>query len=77
VLAISEADQDMVSLVYSGLMRKTTNGALIPDLAESYTISENAKEMFLTWISGITGRDSHLISIQMGDAFGERLGIGS
>jgi peptide/nickel transport system substrate-binding protein len=44
VLAISEADQDMVSLVYSGLMRKTTNGALIPDLAESYTISENGLE---------------------------------
>ena len=34
VLAISDADKDLTSLVYSGLMRKTDEGKLIPDLAE-------------------------------------------
>ena len=39
VIAISDADKDLTSLVYSGLMRKTSDGTFIPDLAESYTVS--------------------------------------
>jgi len=39
VLALSDADKDLTSLVYSGLMRKTTEGIFIPDLAESYTVT--------------------------------------
>jgi len=39
VLAFSDADDDMVSLVYSGLMRKDENSNLIPDLAEKYKVS--------------------------------------
>lgn len=41
VSAISDADKDLVSLVYSGLMRKDSNGTFVPDLAESYTISDD------------------------------------
>lgn len=41
LLAISDADRDMVSLVYSGLMRPTPSGDLVPDLAASYTLSED------------------------------------
>lgn len=39
VTAISDADKDLVSLVYSGLVRRMPDGSFIPDLAESYTIS--------------------------------------
>ncbi|QQR49977.1 hypothetical protein IPF86_02735 [Candidatus Nomurabacteria bacterium] len=39
VLAVSDADKDMTTLIYSGLMRKSADGTFIPDLAESYTIS--------------------------------------
>ena len=39
VIALSDADKDLTSLVYSGLMRKTPEGNFIPDLAESYTVS--------------------------------------
>lgn len=39
VIAISDADKDLVSLVYSGLVRRTPDGSFIPDLAESYRIS--------------------------------------
>jgi peptide/nickel transport system substrate-binding protein len=41
VLANSPADLDLVSLIYSGLMRKNTDGTLIPDLAEKYEISKD------------------------------------
>ncbi|OGI95752.1 hypothetical protein A2917_00335 [Candidatus Nomurabacteria bacterium RIFCSPLOWO2_01_FULL_42_17] len=40
VLASAEADLDLVSLIYSGLMRKNGN-ELIPDLASKYERSEN------------------------------------
>ncbi len=35
ILASTEADRALVSLVYSGLMRKSVDGTIIPDLAES------------------------------------------
>lgn len=41
VLSYSSADNDLVALVYSGLMRKDNNDNLIPDLAESYEISKD------------------------------------
>ena len=37
VLASTEADRALVTLVYSGLMRKSIDGTIIPDLAESVT----------------------------------------
>ncbi len=39
VVAITDADKDMVALVYSGLLRKSANGDYLPDLAKEYTIS--------------------------------------
>lgn len=44
LLAISETDRDLTSLVYSGLMRATQNNTLIPDLAEKYEVSEDNLE---------------------------------
>jgi peptide/nickel transport system substrate-binding protein len=41
VLALTDADKDMTRLVYSGLMRKSADGTFIPDLAESYSISND------------------------------------
>ncbi len=40
LLAIGDADKDLSTLIYSGLMRATPEG-LVPDLAESYTISDD------------------------------------
>ena len=36
-----DADRDLTSLIYSGLTRRTPQGNLIPDLAESWEISED------------------------------------
>ena len=44
LLSSSKADRELVNLIYSGLMRKTADGELIPDLALSYEISEDKKE---------------------------------
>ncbi len=41
LLAVSDADRDLAALVYSGLMRLGPDGKLIPDLAASYTVSDD------------------------------------
>lgn len=41
VLATSDTDRDLTALIYSGLLRLNANGELVPDLAESYSISED------------------------------------
>lgn len=43
LLAISDADRDLVSLTYSGLLRSEVGGDFVPDLAESYSISEDGR----------------------------------
>lgn len=40
-LALTGADRDLVSLIYSGIMRLQEDGTLAPDLAASLTISED------------------------------------
>lgn len=41
ILAISDIDRDITQLVYSGLLRINTEGELITDLAEEYSVSED------------------------------------
>lgn len=41
VLTLSQADEDLTKLVYSGLMRAMPDGSYAPDLAERYEISED------------------------------------
>ncbi|MCB9815615.1 hypothetical protein H6785_03510, partial [Candidatus Nomurabacteria bacterium] len=41
VLAITRADQDVVALVYSGLLKINPEGELVNDIAESINISED------------------------------------
>lgn len=41
--SVNDADSDIVRLVYSGLMRYDADQNLIPDLAESYEISDDKK----------------------------------
>lgn len=43
LLAISDADRDLVALTYAGLMGYDTDGNLVPVLAESYDESEDGK----------------------------------
>jgi peptide/nickel transport system substrate-binding protein len=43
VIARTDTDKDLSALIYSGLVRKTSEGTFIPDLAESITKSEDGK----------------------------------
>ncbi len=42
ILATSDIDKDLTSLVYSGLLKVNSSGKLIPDLAKSYAVSDDA-----------------------------------
>lgn len=44
ILAVSDADRDLVYLVYSGLMKATPDGKITGDLAESYSVSPDGLE---------------------------------
>ncbi len=57
ILAFSDADKDMSSLIYSGLIRKDTNGILVPDLADKYEISEDKLTYVFTLRSGVSFHD--------------------
>ena len=43
LLALTDADRDLSTLTYAGLMGISADGALVPVLAESYTISPDGK----------------------------------
>lgn len=54
VLALSDADRDLTTLVYSGLMRATPDGRLVPDLAERAVVSEDGLTYTFTIRDGAT-----------------------
>ncbi|MBY0376883.1 hypothetical protein K2P96_02835 [Patescibacteria group bacterium] len=39
ILAFSDSDMDVSTLIYSGLMRKSIDGTLVPDLADKYEMT--------------------------------------
>lgn len=41
LLTVTDADKDISRLVYRGLMKEDTNGNLVPDLAQSYSVSSD------------------------------------
>ncbi len=53
VLALTRADQDMVELVFSGLMKLDESGNLVPDIAESITRSEDGRTYAVKLQQGI------------------------
>lgn len=48
LLALSDADRDLVALTYAGLMGRDADGNLVPVLAESYEVSEDGKTYTFT-----------------------------
>ena len=43
VLAVTRADLDMTALLYRGLMKINPDGTLVPDIAESVTVSDDGR----------------------------------
>lgn len=48
LLAFTDADRDLTTLVYSGLLKATSDGNYIPDLAETYSVSEDGLKYTFT-----------------------------
>ncbi|MFZ2500646.1 MAG: peptide ABC transporter substrate-binding protein [Minisyncoccia bacterium] len=57
LLAISDADRDLSTLTYAGLMGLSGTGKLVPVLAKSYTISDDGKTYTFTLREGMKFTD--------------------
>lgn len=57
ILAVTPADKDLAALVYAGLMRLGPDGTIVPDMAESITMSEDGLTYSVVLRSGLTFHD--------------------
>ncbi|OGI89963.1 hypothetical protein A3I90_01040 [Candidatus Nomurabacteria bacterium RIFCSPLOWO2_02_FULL_41_9] len=64
VVAFSDTDQELLPLIYSGLMRRNSSGGLIPDLAEKYEISENGLIYTFTLKDDLYFHDGNPLTIE-------------
>ncbi len=62
VLAISEADKNLVSLIYSGLTKKDLSGDMVNDLAEKVDISEDGLTYTVTLKDGVIFHDGEPVT---------------
>lgn len=62
LLARSKADIDLSALVYSGLMKMSGNGEMVPDLAKSYSVSEDKLTYTFKLRGGISFHDGEEVT---------------
>lgn len=62
VIAKSDADRDMAVLIYSGLLKATPDGGLVPDLAESYSVSDDGLVYTFTLRDALVWHDGEPIT---------------
>ena len=60
----SEADSDLTQLIYSGLFKYNKDGNIVPDLAESYSISDDQKEYRVSLRKNVTWHDGKPLNAQ-------------
>ncbi|MES2315777.1 MAG: ABC transporter substrate-binding protein [Patescibacteria group bacterium] len=63
VLANSMADLDLTNLVYSGLMRKSDDGTLVPDLAAKYEMSPDGLTYTFTLKDNLSFQDGQPLTV--------------
>lgn len=63
----SEADSDLVSLIYSGLFKYDNNGNVVTDLAENYSVSDDQREYTISLKKGALWHDGK--SVTANDVF--------
>lgn len=64
VIAKSDADRDIAALIYSGLLKATPEGELIPDLAASYDVSADGLTYTFTLRDDLVWHDGEPITSQ-------------
>ena len=63
LFAISDADRDVLTLVYSGLMRATSDGTLTTDLAKSYEVSKDGLKYTFVLKDNLVWQDGSPITV--------------
>jgi peptide/nickel transport system substrate-binding protein len=58
----NDADNDLIKLLFAGLMRTDTAGAIVPDMAEKYEVSKDGKTYTFTLREGLQWHDGTLVS---------------
>ncbi|MBP6911784.1 MAG: hypothetical protein KBB88_01110 [Candidatus Pacebacteria bacterium] len=64
VIALTDADRDITSLVYSGLTKENKDGDIIPDLAESWTIDESGLVYTFTLKDNVVFQDGEPVTAE-------------
>lgn len=64
ILAISQADQDITQLIYSGLMKAKPDGSYVPDLAENYSVSPDGTTYTFTLRQGVKFQDGSTVTAE-------------
>jgi len=62
--ARTQADRDLVALVFSGLVRNGPNGTLVPDLAARWSISEDGREWTVELRPGARWHDGEPVTAE-------------
>ncbi len=63
LLATSDTDRDLTTLIYSGLMKIDDRGKLVPDIAESYTVSDDELSYVFTIKDNIYFHDGTKLTV--------------
>lgn len=61
--ASSEADRDLTTLLFAGLLKINASGTLEPDLAEQYSVSEDQKEYTITLRDSLYWHDNEPLTL--------------
>jgi peptide/nickel transport system substrate-binding protein len=64
LLAISDADRDLVQLTFAGLLHAVPDGTLVPDIAENYSVSEDGRTYTFTIRKDATFHDGTPITAE-------------
>jgi len=61
--SLNEVDQDLVNMIYTGLMRYDKGRNLVPDLASSYSVSDDKKEYTFKLRQGVFWHDKEKFTV--------------
>ncbi len=63
ILATRDVDRDLTKLVYSGLMRETTDGTYVPDVAERIVVSPDSTRYTVTVRQNVSFQDGEPLTV--------------
>ena len=62
--SISDTDKDLVELLFSGLMKYDSNGNIVPDLIDKYSVEDSGKSIVFSIKEGVKWHDGNPLTIE-------------